>query len=297
MRILVTGAAGFIGSTLTKILAAEFGPDAVWSVVRATTASTVGPAVAADVSLPGWTSALPDESFDVVIHLAQSRHFRDFPSRADDIVAVNVAATVELAAWAVAHGVKRFVFTSTANVYGASGSPFREDDICRPQGMYAASKRAAEVLLEPFAAHVEVLVLRVFGAYGAGQGSGMLPGVMQRFDEGEEITLAGGVGVRYSPLHVQDCARTIAEVACHAVVTGYEVINVAGEEAVDLAQVVRILEAETGRSGRVRETSDAPVEFVADTTRLYELSRTRPRLAFRDGLIGAYRERASQRTS
>lgn len=297
MRVLVTGAAGFIGRPLVAALAGELYAASVCSVVRTRAPGVAGHMVAADLSSPGWTAAIPDETFDIVVHLAQSRHFREFPARTTDIVAVNVGATVELASWAVTHGVRRFVFASTANVYGTTAGLLGEDEVCRPQGMYAASKRSAELLLEPFAAHVEVLVLRIFGAYGAGQASGMLPGVMQRFDAGDEITLAGGIGVRYSPLHVDDCARVIADLACRATAPGYQIVNVAGDEVIDLRQVIELLEAETGRTVRVRDTSDRPVELVGRTDRLRALSTERPRTAFRDGLLGAYRARATQGTS
>jgi len=83
----------------------------------------------------------------------------------------------------------------------------------QPGTMYAASKLAAEVVLKPFAAHMDILALRLFGVYGPGQTNAILPTVIGRFETGEAITLAGNAGVRFNPIFVDDCAILIHRLA------------------------------------------------------------------------------------
>jgi nucleoside-diphosphate-sugar epimerase len=287
MKILVTGAAGFIGSHVLPVLAARNGDSGgLVAVSRRSEPSLAVPArsVAADVSRSDWTAALPDEPFDAVIHLAQSRHYRDFPLSALDIFNVNVKSTFELADWATRHRVKRFVFASTGNVYGFNAPVHDEDDRCEPETMYASSKLGAEMLLKPFASLMNVLVLRIIGAYGPGQVDAMLPGIVRRFRAGDEILLAQGVGVEFNPIYVDDCSNAISQLLDTAVEPGYHVVNVGGLETVNLQQFVTILERLEHRQARVRVTADSPKRLVGSVEKIKAMIRFEPRMCFADGV-------------
>jgi UDP-glucose 4-epimerase len=293
LKILLTGATGFIGRNLVSRLAADNEATTITAVTRRTPAP--GAAICwihADISDRGWTARLPDTSFDIVIHLAQSEHYREFPRRAPDIVQVNVQATVELAEWASRHGVGRFLFASTGSVYGSSDRVHREDDRCQPGTMYAASKLAAEILLMPFAADMDVLALRLFGVYGPGQTNALLPTVISRFDTGEEITLAGNTGVRFNPIFVDDCATLIQRLAMQRF-EGFQALNVCGSEVVSLRNVVAILEAAAGRKANVRVTDAAPVLLVGCTDKLHGWCDCRGTVSFSDGLLRTYQRSQS----
>lgn len=289
MKVLVTGATGFVGRRLLAALGGDGEPFDIHAVARRTPAAG-GAGVSwieADLSRPEWTARLPEESYDIVVHLAQSEHYRHFPDRAPEILQVNVHATMALAEWARRHGVRRFVFASTGSVYGSSDRVHAEDHECRPETMYAASKLAGETLLKPYAPFMEILALRLFAAYGPGQTNAMLPGVIARFDSGGEITLAGNVGVRFNPIFVDDCSAVIRRLlACPS--TGFEILNVCGPEVVDLRDAVAILEAASGRTARVRVTDDSPVRLVGCTRKMDALCGPRQGVSFRDGLSRMY---------
>jgi UDP-glucuronate 4-epimerase len=186
MRILVTGAAGFIGSHLSERLVARgdevvgfdnFDPFYPRAVKERNLAGLRPPRftlVEGDLrSTADLTRAFAGAPFDAVVHLAALAGVR--PSLEDPAryVDVNVLGTTRLTEAARAHGVKRFVFASSSSVYGeGSEPPFKETDPClRPLSPYASTKRAGELQL--FTAHhlyaLDVTCLRFFTVYGPRQ--------------------------------------------------------------------------------------------------------------------------------
>ena len=286
MKILVTGATGFIGRYLLSVLAnhgEEYSVSAIARRIPIEAHSLIN-WITADLGISDWTKNLPDENFDTVIHLAQSKHYRDFPSHAIDIFNINVRATVELADWALKHHVKRFLFASTGNVYGSNESVQREEDRCNPETMYGASKLSAEILLKPFSVFMDVLVLRLFGIYGPGQIDSILPNIIHRFNIGDEITLAGNIGVRFNPLYIDDCALAIHHLTKAPTSSSYVVLNVGGSESIDLRIISGLLENFGRKKALTRVTGDCPTQLVGSIEkfrRLYEFKQTVP---FHEGL-------------
>lgn len=157
MRILVSGASGFIGRHLVASLHAQ-GHEA-HALVRERE-----PAIA----WRGWRS-----DADAVVHLAALNPSRaDAASRdRDALFRANAAATAVLAREAAAAGVRRVVFASTALVHTARGmSPIREDDPPRPQNPYAESKLEGEQQLRTTLANTGTTftILRLPPVYGFG---------------------------------------------------------------------------------------------------------------------------------
>lgn len=285
MKILVTGATGFIGHNILPVLA-KGEQNLVFAIARKIP-NDAHPSVrwiAADLGLSGWTKNLPDEDFDVVIHLAQSRHYREFPNRGTDIFNINVGSTVELADWAINHHVKRFIFASSGNVYGSKEAVHSEEDRCNPETMYGSTKLSAELLLKPYSEFMVVLVLRFFGVYGPGQTDAMLPGVIQRFNAGEEIALAGNIGVRFSPIYIDDCALAIHRLTVAPTSSRYEVLNIGGSEFIDLRQVSELLESLGRKKALIRITSDRPKQLVGSNEKLHQSYGFKALVSFREGL-------------
>ena len=269
MNILVTGASGFIGRRLVEHLSTE---DRVWCLSRTTAAHPAGTVpVVASLAEAGWTKTLPSD-VDLVVHLAQSSRYREFPAAADDLFRVNVQATFELADWARRSGVRRFLLASTGNVYGHSVDESREADPIDPRTMYAATKACAEHLLRPYAEHYEVVIMRLFGVYGPGQENMLIPRLIERVLPGDEITVARGIGVRLNPIFVDDCVELIRRLGAVALPSRYEIVNVGGREIVDLPAIIRALESITGRRAAVRATNDDPISLVGNVRKLVDLS-------------------------
>ena len=168
MKILVTGANGFIGRALCAHLRAN--GFKVVAVVRQPGESPDEVVCNTDHA---WSTALA--GCDTVIHLAGRAHVMqdEEPNPLHTFRANNVAPTLQLAQRAVAAGVRRFVFMSTVKVNGESTAPghrFKPDDLPSPQDPYAVSKREAEQQLAAFAANtgLEWVVIRPPLVYGPG---------------------------------------------------------------------------------------------------------------------------------
>lgn len=175
MKIVVTGAAGFVGSALVRRLAAE-GCDVVAPVRRAVAPGPAGVRYVegADLARPQcWAEVL--EGADAVIHAAARVHrLRDDAADPEaEYRRANVDGTRALAERAAAAGVRRFVFLSSIKVNGEASPPdrpFRAEDPPRPGDAYARSKLAAEQLLLAMGRdpRLECIVVRPPLVYGPG---------------------------------------------------------------------------------------------------------------------------------
>ncbi len=170
MKILITGATGKVGSRFVPRMLAK-GYDVsilVRDAAKASTLAGLGAKIIVGDLFDADTLPAAVDGMDAVVHLAAL--FRTFTDN-EGIIKTNHSGTMALANAAMAAGVKRFVFTSTGNVYGSGyGHPAREDDLVNindPRA-YSSSKIAAEQ--ELMALHkstgFDVRVLRLGFVYG-----------------------------------------------------------------------------------------------------------------------------------
>jgi len=174
MRVLVTGATGFVGRALSPaLLQAE---HEVSVAVRNPTAADIPDGITVHaISDIGpdtdWTEAL--SGADAVIHLAARTHILN-ETIADPTAQanrVNAEGTARLAQAAAAAGIGRFVYLSTIKVMGErSQTPFRETDTPRPEDAYGKSKFAGEQALTETAqdSPLQPVILRAPLVYGPG---------------------------------------------------------------------------------------------------------------------------------
>jgi len=173
--IAVTGAGGFIGTALCRRVASR--GHAVRRLVRTLPASgTHDDVVAIDLARAQVAElARVFDGVSAIVHLAGRAHVMNetAPDAAAAYTCANVDMTERVALAAVAAGVRRFVFASTAKVNGETtmpGRPFRPGDAPLPQDAYARSKLAAERTLARVASGTSMLAtnLRFPLVYGAG---------------------------------------------------------------------------------------------------------------------------------
>ncbi len=173
MRVIVTGATGFVGQSLIKSLIFD-GIQVVGVGRRHLSGQSFEYHVIQDyVAYGDWQSKLA--GCDAVIHLAARVHMMK-ESSADPLAEfrrVNVDGTLNLANQAAAAGVNRFVYLSSIKVNGehtAPGKPFTEDDIASPEDAYGYSKIEAEQGLWLIAQKtgMEVVIIRPPLVYGRG---------------------------------------------------------------------------------------------------------------------------------
>jgi nucleoside-diphosphate-sugar epimerase len=281
VRVLVTGATGFIGR---HALAALGERHEIVAVAREAPPGDL--ADAASWLEQDLAEALDPSRFprqvDAVIHLAQSRRYKDFPDGAEDIYAVNVHSTFRLLEWARDVGARTFVLASTGGVYAPSSHPVREDDPVRLANMYFRSKHAAEVLLGAYADLLRSVVLRPFFVYGQGQRGMLIRQLAERIVSGEEVVVDGDPGIRINPLHVEDAVR-VFEPALSGTVSG--AVNIAGPDVVSITELVAALGEATGVQPVVRHRAAVvDGDLIASTERMRDALGVTPRVGLAEGL-------------
>lgn len=283
MRILVTGARGFLGR---RLLATLGDTHEVYAVSR----DTIPPVsnlvwLKLDLAQPGWAAELPGR-IDAVVHLAQSTNFRNFPSDAAEIYGVSAGATVRLLEWALKAGAKNFVLGSTGGLYGSSRRPVAESAPIPEQrnqlGFYFAANRAAELIARQYSGHLNVAILRFFFVYGSGQSVSMLmPRLVSRIREGKPIVLQGEEGIHINPIHVDDATNAILRAT---ELNESRLINIAGPEVTSLRYICEEIGRRLNRSPAFDIDMIArPAHLVADVGRMTRALGA-PRIGIRSGI-------------
>lgn len=265
MKVLVTGATGFLGRALIPELRLR---HEVLCGRRADAAAIDGARnVYLDFTGPGRTGSVLSERVDAIIHLAQSRRYRDFPDAALDVFDVNLNSTARLLDYATRNGVKWFFLASTGSVYEPYLGPLREEAPVAPKTYYSRTKLAAEHLVLSYASFLDVSVFRLFFPYGAGQTDRLMPTLIEKIDKDAPILLDGNTGgMQFTPTHVSDVARLI----CRGLEDRWTgIMNVASPDAVTIRDVAQVIGRLMGRAPRFEPTGslDAPV-VVPDLQRL-----------------------------
>jgi len=174
MKVLLTGATGFVGKALAAGLASDSEVDLTCAVRRSGLGCPGKVIVTGELDgRTDWSETL--DGGDVVIHSAARAHIMK-DEVADPLAEyrrVNVDGTLNLARQAVKAGVKRFIFVSSIKVNGEQthpGKPFTENNEPNPQDAYGVSKREAEDGLMSLAHEtgMEIVVIRPVLVYGPG---------------------------------------------------------------------------------------------------------------------------------
>ena len=268
----MTGATGFVGTRLVNVLAAE---AEVWAMARAGAPKARAGItwVLHDLTDRASPRGLPERT-DVVVHLAQSKHFRDFPEHATDIFEVNVDGTLRLLEYARLARARCFVYASTGGLYGVGPRPFRETDppaVGGQLGFYFASKYAAEMLVQRYSAYFSTTILRPFFIYGAGQHQSMLlPRLAGRIVREEPVTVQGpNGGLRINPLYVSDAVAAIRN--CFDL-DGHHLINLAGAEIVSIQELARRIGYTAAKTPNYEKVQECPAGHVmGDISRMTAL--------------------------
>lgn len=236
MRIIVTGATGFIGGQVVRHLMSD---HELYCVARKGGILPVHPHVhRVEQDLVTMDVESLPATVDAILHLAQSREFRKFPDQAKDIFKVNTESTLHLLEYGRRAKCKVFVYASSGGVCGYLPRPIVETDPPQLMNFYLASKYAAECLVNSYGDFFAPINLRYFFVYGEGQRDMFMPGLVSRVLQGSAVTIAGKTGVAMNPVHVSDAVE--ATVRAMDLARG-DIINVAGGETTtvyDLAELI-----------------------------------------------------------
>ena len=258
-RVLVTGASGFVGRAVCARLdangmvvrAAVRGLDQVSGAWRGF--ARVEPLEVGDLQRPvDWSAALAGVTR--VVHLAARVHRLNERGMdgLEQFRAVNVTATLRLAAAAAAAGVRRFVFLSSVKVHGdvSCGAAFSEQDETRPTDAYGISKLEAERGLMELgrAAGLEVTILRPPLVYGPGVGANFRR-LLELARSGWPMPMAS-IHNRRSLVYLGNLVSAIEVCLEHPAAAG-QVFLVADGEDVATPELIRRICRSLGRPARL----------------------------------------------
>lgn len=247
MRVLVTGASGFVGrATVTRLASAGHSVTAVATRIptRTTSPSQVRWLAADLLAIDEFDQML--EGIGGVVHLAANAGSGAGPgtSSRDAYKALNVDVSLRLAQAAIRVGVGRFVFMSSIHVSGeSSGKPFSEEQTPRPKGHYAESKLAAELALDSLT-NLPLVRIRSPMVVGANP-SGSLYALGKLIARGTPLPL-GAIRNRRSLISDESLADFIEICLCHPSAPG-ELFLVAEGPPLSTPEIVRQLADALGK--------------------------------------------------
>ena len=283
MKILVTGASGFIGGHLVSALlrTPEYEVYTADRSLHSPLSSRHYPIqidFSSEFVLPGQ---LPKP--DAVVHLAQSRHYREFPDKAKDIYMVNVNSTFQLIDWCKRNGVAKFIFASTGSVYKNSTAILMESNETEASNFYAASKLAAENLLKPYSDSISIAILRLFSPYGPGQKNMLIPNIIDKILSGGEIQLNQNKGLLLSPIYIDDCIEIISRLISTEI-KKFEILNLGGAKETSLREIIDLVASLSGKKANVKIQEGNVVNIRCDSSRIYNLTKYQPLTSLQEGL-------------
>jgi UDP-glucose 4-epimerase len=301
MRILVTGGAGYIGSVTARLLVARGHEVEILDDLSTGHRQALPPGAAwhrgrlQDADLLDRLFARP---YDAVVHFAAFSLVAESMTDPLRYYRNNVGGSLQLIRRVAAGGARRFVFSSSAAVYGEPAAvPIPEDAPLLPVNPYGRTKLAMEWTLDDAArtAGFAAVALRYFNAAGADGELGedhrpeshLVPRLLRSLlDEGEEFVVYGddyptpdGTCIR-DYVHVGDLAEAHALALEWAAEPGFTPLNLGTERGHSVAEIVAAAAGVTGRplapAVRARRPGD-PARLVADPGQARRLLGWEPR--------------------
>lgn len=298
MRILVTGAAGFIGSHVAERLLADghdvvlldgftdyYDPARKASNVETARAHPRATFHRLDLRTDVLDAAL--DGVEAVVHLAAMPGLPRSWTDMAEYTSCNLLATYRLVEAARAAGVRRFLQVSTSSVYGedAMGD---EDQPLHPVSPYGVTKLAAEHLVGAYVRTHDfpAAIVRYFSIYGPRQRPDMAyHKFIEALLDGQPLTVFGDGRQSRSSTYIADCVEGTVR-ALHGAAVG-EVYNIGGGERIELFDVIQLIAAEIGVTPEIRFEPARPGDqrhTVADTARARAAFGFEPTWSPADGL-------------
>ena len=327
MKILITGAAGFIGHKMVKVLSEEgaevVGLDSIndyYSVDLKYSRLADNGIAREDIedgilvqsrTIPGYRFVRMDltdregidrlfrtEGFTHVLNLAGQAGVRYSIENPYSYVQSNVVGFLNILEGCRHHGLPRLVYASSSSVYGMGPHvPFKETDRTdSPVSLYAATKKSEEAMSYAYSKlyHLQTVGLRFFTVYGPWGRPDMAPyKFMKAIDNDEEIQVFNHGNMLRDFTYIDDIAEGVRLVlhSGNNEEIPYRIYNIGNSEPVRLLDFIKTIEAVTGHKARMRMLDMQPGDVVrtyADTSLLQHDFGYKPSTTIADGISNLY---------
>lgn len=304
MKIVITGAAGFIGSHAAQTLAEEHEILAIDNVndyydqsqkrANITILEEAGVAFEqADIREEHTQKRIEDYQPEAIIHLAAMAGVRYSIQHPELYTDVNVNGTQRILN-AAKNTAAYAILASSSSVYGArTDAPFKETDSVEEQvSPYAATKRATELLanVHHHLTGLPVTCLRFFTVYGPRGRPDMAPyKFMRMIDNDEELTRYGDGTSARDYTYVGDIIQGITGALNNP--DGYEIYNLGNNEVVQLNDFINTLEEVMGKQANIVQLSEQPGDVPltsADISKAKKKLGYDPQTSIKEGLAKQY---------
>ncbi len=295
-NLLVTGGAGFIGSSFIENLLKNNYKGKITCVDNFN--DYYDPAIKrenikgfeghphfllrqADITHFGALEKIFSENrIDKIVHLAARAGVR--PSIEQPLLyeKVNVAGTMNLLKLAQEKGIDKFIFASSSSVYGNNSKiPFSENDnVDFPISPYAATKKSGELACYTYyhLYNINCYCLRFFTVYGPRQRPEMaIHKFVKRIGEGKEIEMYGDGQTSRDYTYIGDIIQALSD--CLVKVKGYQIINLGNSSPIKLCDLIAIIEEKMSKRAKIKRMGMQPGDV---TTTFADISKAKSLLGY-----------------
>jgi NAD dependent epimerase/dehydratase len=302
MKVLVTGADGFIGSHLTESLLAEgydvralsqYNSFNYWGWLEDIQQTANLEIVCGDVRDPAYCREIC-KGIDVIFHLAALIAIPYSYIAPKSFIDTNIKGTLNICQAAKDCNIKRILVTSTSEVYGtAQYVPIDEKHPLQPQSPYSASKIGADAIAMSFyyAYQLPVTIVRPFNTYGPRQSArAVIPTIITQIASGNKEIKIGDTTPTRDFNYVKDiCNGFILLAKCDKAIG--ETVNIGSNDEISIKELFALIKDIMHSDAnlivdeqRLRPEHSEVFRLRCDNTKIKELTGYEPQYTLREGL-------------
>lgn len=302
MKVLVTGADGFIGSHLVEALLdegynvralAQYNSFNYWGWLEDVPENDKLEVVTGDVRDPNYCREICKD-IDIIYHLAALIAIPYSYVAPDSYVDTNVRGTLNICQAAQVEGVKRILVTSTSEVYGtAQYVPIDENHPLQPQSPYSASKIGADAIAMSFynSFNLPLTIVRPFNTYGPRQSArAVIPTIISQIAAGAKEIKLGDLSPTRDFNYVEDVCRGYMQLANCGKAVG-ETVNIGSNYEISIKDTLELIKDVMKSDvkfltdeARIRPEGSEVFRLWCDNSKIKGLTGFEPKYSIREGL-------------